>query len=356
MHDFSEQLLEWYQQNKRDLPWRNTQNPYKIWLSEIILQQTRVEQGWNYYLAFTETYPTVEDLANTSEQEVLKLWQGLGYYSRARNLHFTAKCIVNELQGQFPTNYKELLKLKGVGKYTAAAIASFAYGEAVPAIDGNVYRVLSRVFGEYETINTPKAEKIFRQYAMELLPTQKAGDFNQAMMELGATVCKPQNPNCKECPVSAKCWANANTKQTELPVKKAAIKVRKRCFNYFVIEQNESFILQKRTEKDVWQHLYEFPLLEQEKVTVAICADFLNENLQMQTPILQKINTKPIIHKLSHQHLHITFWKVSGDFSINSKHTLVPKIEFSRYPMPIVLANFLKKNANKCQFDTQLLF
>ncbi len=356
MHDFSEQLLEWYQQNKRDLPWRNTQNPYKIWLSEIILQQTRVEQGWNYYLAFTETYPAIEDLANASEQEVLKLWQGLGYYSRARNLHFTAKYIVNELQGRFPSNYKELLKLKGVGKYTAAAIASFAYGEAVPAIDGNVYRVLSRVFGEYEIINTPKAEKIFRQYAMELLPTQKAGNFNQAMMELGATVCKPQNPNCKECPVSAKCWANANTKQVELPVKKAAIKVRKRYFNYFVIEQNEAFVLQKRTEKDVWQHLYEFPLLEQEKVTAALCADFLTENLQMQTPILQRINTKPIIHKLSHQHLHITFWKVSGDFSTNSKYTLVPKTEFSRYPMPIVLANFLKKNAKQCQFDTQLLF
>ncbi len=355
MHDFSEQLLEWYQQNKRDLPWRNTQNPYKIWLSEIILQQTRVEQGWNYYLAFTETYPTVEDLANASEQEVLKLWQGLGYYSRARNLHFTAKYIVNELQEKFPTNYKELLKLKGVGKYTAAAIASFAYGEAVPAIDGNVYRVLSRVFGEYETINTPKAEKIFRKYAMELLPTQKAGDFNQAMMELGATVCKPQNPNCKKCPVSAKCWANANTKQTELPVKKEAIKVRKRYFNYFVIEQKEAFVLQKRTEKDVWQHLYEFPLLEQEKVTVALCADFLTENLQMQTPILQRVNTNPIIHKLSHQHLHITFWEVSGDFSTNSKHTLVPQTEFSRYPMPIVLANFLKKNAKQCQFDTQLL-
>ncbi len=344
MHDFSEQLLEWYQQNKRDLPWRSTQNPYKIWLSEIILQQTRVEQGWNYYLAFTETYPTVTDLANASEQEVLKLWQGLGYYSRARNLHFTAKYIVNELQGQFPTNYKELLKLKGVGKYTAAAIASFAYGEAVPAIDGNVYRVLSRVFGEYETINTPKAEKIFRQYAMELLPTQKAGDFNQAMMELGATVCKPQNSNCKECPVSAKCWANANTKQAELPVKKAAIKVRKRYFNYFVIEQNEAFVLQKRTEKDVWQHLYEFPLLEKKEASLEDYSEFLLEHFGIENPTFKQLTSNPIIHKLSHQHLHITFWKVGGSFSVNSNYVFVPKTELSLYPMPIVLANFLKKN------------
>ncbi len=356
MQDFSEHLLNWYQQNKRDLPWRNTQNPYKIWLSEIILQQTRVEQGWSYYLAFTETYPTVTDLANATEQEVLKLWQGLGYYSRARNLHFTAKYIVNELQGEFPTNYKDLLKLKGVGKYTAAAIASFAYGEAVPAIDGNVYRLLSRVFGEYETINTPKAEKIFWEYAMELLPTAKAGDFNQATMELGATVCKPKNPDCQACPVDAKCWANANGKQTELPVKKSAIKVRKRYFNYFVIEQNEAFVLQKRTEKDVWQHLYEFPLLEQEKITIATCADFLKENLQIQSPVLQRINAKPIIHKLSHQHLHITFWKVSGDFLVNQKYDLVPQTALSRYPMPIILANFLEKNALKCQIDSLALF
>ncbi len=343
MHDFSEQLLKWYQRNKRDLPWRGMKNPYKIWLSEIILQQTRVEQGWKYYLAFSDAYPTVSDLAQASEQEVLKLWQGLGYYSRARNLHFTAQYITNELQGQFPTKYKDLLKLKGVGKYTAAAIASFAYGEAVPAIDGNVYRVLSRVFGEYEVINTPKAEKLFEKYATQLLPEQKAGDFNQATMELGAIICKPKNPNCKECPVEAKCWANAKGKQLELPVKKVAIKVKNRHFNYFVIEQNEAIILQKRTEKDVWQHLYEFPLLEGENVTINSCFEFLNQRFRMQRPVLQRINARPIVHKLSHQHLHITFWKVSGEFFTNHDYSLVVKTDFPLYPMPIVLANFLKK-------------
>lgn len=337
---FSSELLKWYDANKRNLPWRATKNPYKIWLSEIILQQTRVEQGWNYYLAFVDAYPTVQELAEASEQEVLKLWQGLGYYSRARNLHFTAKYITNELHGIFPTNYTELLKLKGVGKYTAAAIASFAYGEAVPAMDGNVYRVLARVFGEYETINTPKAEKKFRDLAMQILPKKSAGDFNQAMMELGATVCKPKNPNCNECPVAAKCWARAVEKQLELPVKKSAIKVRRRYFHYFIVEQNGEIVLQERKKKDVWQHLFQFPLLEQENLELSDVTAFLEKYLGIKNKVILQKNTEiPIVHKLSHQHLYITFWSVESESSKFSKpYFSVAKDTLTNYPFPIVLA------------------
>ncbi len=342
MQDFSTKLLAWYAANKRDLPWRGTQNPYKIWLSEIMLQQTRVEQGWNYYLAFTDAYPTVRDLAAASEQEVLNLWQGLGYYSRARNLHFTAKYITNELGGIFPKTYAELLKLKGVGKYTAAAIASFAYGEAVPAIDGNVYRVLARLFGEYEIINTTKAEKKFTALAMQLLPLNDAGDFNQAMMELGATVCKPKNPDCLFCPVAEMCWANAQNKQMELPVKKSAIKVRNRYFNYFVLTDDNSILLKKREGKDVWKHLYEFPLLEKEKALLEDCSEFLLEHFGIENPTFQQLTPNPIVHKLSHQHLHIVFWKVTGRVKSFENCDFVAETELSNYPMPIVLANFLK--------------
>ncbi len=343
MQDFSTKLLSWYNANKRDLPWRGTQNPYKIWLSEIILQQTRVEQGWNYYLAFIENYPTVSDLAKASEQEVLNLWQGLGYYSRARNLHFTAKYITNELEGIFPKNYAELLKLKGVGKYTAAAIASFAYGEAVPAIDGNVYRVLSRFFGEYETINTPKAEKIFRELAFTILPLKNAGDFNQAMMELGATLCKPQNPDCFSCPVGEQCWANAEGKQTELPVKKSAIKVRNRYFNYFILTDDDHILLKKREGKDVWKHLYEFVLFEKENPSLEESATFLLEELGVKNPSFKQLNTTPIIHKLSHQHLHIFFSEIKGKIKSNSAYQFVAKDDLSEYPMPIVLAKFVEE-------------
>lgn len=341
MHPFSEELLKWYEVNKRELPWRSTTNPYKIWLSEIILQQTRVEQGMDYYLAFVETYPTVHHLAKASEQEVLKMWEGLGYYSRARNLHFTAKYIQAELKGIFPKTYAELLSLKGVGKYTAAAIASFAYGEAVPAIDGNVYRVLSRVFAEYEIINTSRAEKLFRELAMQLLPKDDAGGFNQAMMELGAIVCKPKNPNCQACPVAVRCWAKAEQKQTELPVKKSAIKVRNRYFHYFILTDEQQILLKKREGKDVWKHLYEFPLLEKEAATLADCSVFLHKELGIQTPTLRQFNPQPTVHKLSHQHLHITFWEVSGIVQNQKNYTAVSKLSLSDYPMPIVLAKFI---------------
>lgn len=338
---FSEQIIKWYHKNKRDLPWRNTKDPYKIWLSEIILQQTRVEQGMNYYLAFVEQYPTVKDLAKASEQEVLRLWQGLGYYSRARNLHFSARYIATDLGGKFPQKYKDLLKLKGVGSYTASAIASFAYGEKVPAIDGNVYRVLSRLFGVYEPLHTSKATKMFWELGEQLISEENPADFNQAMMELGALVCKPQNLNCNECPVVASCYAFEYKKWQELPVKKSATAVRNRYFNYFVIECENKILLKKREGRDVWKHLYEFPLLEKENATLEDFSEFLEENLSMKKPTFQPLRKKPILHKLSHQHLHITFWSVVGKPRSIEKYILVDKKRLSEYPMPIVLVDFL---------------
>ena len=232
--DFSNSLIKWYLQNKRDLPWRNTIDPYFIWLSEIMLQQTRVAQGMPYFFAFTEAFPTVFDLAKASEQEVLKLWQGLGYYSRARNLHKTAQYVAFELDGKFPDNYKALLSLKGVGDYTAAAIASFSYNEVVPVVDGNVFRVLSRVFDIEADISQPASKKIFQELAMELMPKDHPAIFNQAIMEFGALQCVPKNPDCTICVMNDGCLALKMDKVNQLPVKLKKTKVTNRFFNYFI--------------------------------------------------------------------------------------------------------------------------
>ncbi|PVX49382.1 A/G-specific DNA-adenine glycosylase [Balneicella halophila] len=343
MQEFSVALLGWYHKNKRDLPWRKTKNPYKIWLSEIILQQTRVDQGLKYYLSFLEHFPTLFDLAKASEQEVLKLWQGLGYYSRARNLHFTAKFIVNELDGKFPDNYNELLQLKGVGKYTAAAIASFAYDEAVPAIDGNVYRLFSRLFGIYTPIHTTKAQKEFFKIVSELIHEKEAGYLNQATMELGAIVCRPRNPDCEDCPLAFKCWAFEKNKQHELPVKKAKIQIKHRYFNYFIIEQEEGKILHLREQKDIWRHLYQFPLLERKNPLLEEIENFIVERFGTSHLTLSKINETPIIHKLSHQHLHLTFWKVTTDKiqELPKWHCFVNEDNVSKLPVPKSIESYI---------------
>ena len=232
---FSNRLVTWYLQNKRDLPWRQSINPYTVWLSEIILQQTRVDQGTAYFFKFIEQFPTVYNLANASEEEVLKLWQGLGYYSRARNLHSAANYIVNELNGKFPTTYSEILKLKGVGDYTASAIASICFNEPTAVVDGNVYRVLARYFGISTPINSTSGIKEFKKLAQELIVEDIPGTFNQAIMEFGACMCKPQNPDCFNCPLNDSCVALSNNTIAQLPVKINKTKVRKRYFNYLVI-------------------------------------------------------------------------------------------------------------------------
>ena len=342
---FSNVLIKWYLQNKRDLPWRNTTNPYPIWLSEIMLQQTRVAQGMPYFLSFTTAFPTVFDLATANEEEVLKLWQGLGYYSRARNLHKTAQYIASDLAGVFPGNYSDLLKLKGVGEYTAAAIASFSYNEAVPVVDGNVFRVLSRYFDIETDIAQASAKKEFAALAFELMPKDNPATFNQAIMEFGALQCVPKSPNCGICVFNESCAALQKKKVDQLPVKSKKVKVRNRYFNYLVVaDENDNTIIQKRTDKGIWHNLYEFPLIETDKeedfdfITEQIQSDYFQDNSILS--ILED-NDKSIIHKLSHQHLHIKFWKVNLNGSIENGIDAETLITF---PFPIVIHNFIKRN------------
>ena len=353
--DFTNSLIIWYLQNKRDLPWRNTTNPYPIWLSEIILQQTRVAQGTPYFLSFVNTFPTVFDLAAANEEQVLKLWQGLGYYSRARNLHKTAQYVADELSGVFPGSYKDLLKLKGVGEYTAAAIASFSYNEAVPVVDGNVFRVLSRYFDLETDISLASAKKEFAALAFELMPKDTQGKtepseanpalFNQAIMEFGALQCVPKSPDCSVCIFNTSCAALQKKKVDQLPVNTKKLKVRNRFFNYLVVnDEKENTIIQKRTEKGIWHNLYEFPLIETEKeedfdfISKKIQKDFFQCN---EIISIGECNEKSIIHKLSHQHLNIKFWKV------NIKDTIENGIDsatLKTFPFPIVIFNFIEMN------------
>lgn len=318
---FSQKIIAWYNSYKRDLPWRNINNPYFIWISEIILQQTRVIQGLPYYLKFIETFPTVQDLAAADEKDVLRLWQGLGYYSRARNLHTTAKIVVENYGGDFPNTYQELLKLKGIGTYTAAAIASFAFGEKVAVLDGNVYRVLSRVFGEFTDIASNEAKKVFTKIAETVLPEKNSDVHNQAIMEFGAIQCTPGMPNCMFCPLSMDCVANATGRVGMLPVKSKKTKVRERFFNYFVIEQNRNFAMHERTKKDIWSGMYDFYLKEfLEKMNsledIVVKDDFLN-NLLKNSVI--KRESIVYVHILTHQKIQTKFWhiEVSLDFAIN---------------------------------------
>lgn len=342
--NFSKSLIQWYLQYKRDLPWRNTVNPYFIWLSEIMLQQTRVAQGLPYFLRFTEAFPTVFDLAKADEEEVLKLWQGLGYYSRARNLHKTAQQVAFELNGEFPETYNELLKLKGIGEYTAAAIASFSYNEDVPVVDGNVYRVLARYFGIETDIASGGAKKEFTELAREVLPNSQANLFNQAIMEFGALQCVPKNPDCSVCVLNDSCVALQKKKVNLLPVKSRKVKVTKRYFNYLVFsDEANNTLIQKRDQKGIWHNLYEFPLLETE---TELAEKTLFELVQNQKFVnneiteVHRFTAEATVHKLSHQHLNINFWKVS----VNGK--LVNGIDWKsvkKMPFPIVIFNFIEK-------------
>lgn len=306
---FGKALLPWYREHKRPLPWRNGQHPYHIWLSEVILQQTRVEQGLAYWHRFVERYPTVQDLAQASEDEVLRLWQGLGYYSRARNLRTAARQVVEVHGGRFPAGIAALRELKGVGDYTAAAIGSIAFGLVEPVVDGNVYRVLARVFGIATPIDSTAGRKEFRALAGELISPQHPGDHNQAVMELGATVCTPWNPRCGECPLAARCIARAEGRITELPMKVGKTKVRTRHFNFLHIATAKGIFLEKRTGRDIWQGLYQLPLIESDKApTPKRFGIMLQHQLGTGWTIVRKHG--PVKHLLSHQHIVALFWEV----------------------------------------------
>ncbi|TAE72575.1 MAG: A/G-specific adenine glycosylase [Bacteroidetes bacterium] len=341
----TEKLLEWYEKNKRDLPWRNTKNAYHIWLSEVILQQTRVKQGLPYYQKFVQNYPQIENLANAQESEVLRLWQGLGYYSRARNMHKTAQEIVEKLAGKMPDNYKDLLKLKGIGKYTAAAIASFGFDEQVAVLDGNVYRVLSRFFGIETDIASPKAEKEFREIAQNILPkNEKSNQFNQAMMEFGALQCTPQSPDCLFCPLESQCKALEKGKVNELPIKSKKIKIKERFFNYFIFEHQNKIALKVRNKKDIWEGLYDFYLVEHHEIlqkkqleSIDLIQNYVND--------IQSIS-KIYTHILTHQKIFISFFHINIDqkeILTQKNYQFFEKNEIENLPKPILLANYYKE-------------
>ncbi|MDG1571712.1 A/G-specific adenine glycosylase [Robiginitalea sp. M366] len=340
---FSDIILQWYDQNKRDLPWRGSRDPYVIWLSEIMLQQTRVAQGMPYFLDFMEHYPAVEDLARASEEEVLKRWEGLGYYSRARNLHHTARHVAFTLGGAFPQSYKGLLELKGVGPYTAAAIASVCFGEAVAVVDGNVYRVLSRYFGVDLEVNSSEGVRYFRELAASLIREDRPGDYNQAVMEFGAVQCTPKSPSCQQCPLSGSCRALETGKVRELPVKRRGKEARLRRLHYLVpVGPGLETCLLRRTGPGIWQGLFEFPCLETEseptRDSMAACLQTTTGVPQESIADIRCFNAEPIVHKLSHQHLVTTFWIVFLDRAPASAVSLE---EARSRPLPVLIANFM---------------
>ena len=339
--NFSKKLINWYSVNKRSLPWRNTKDPYKIWLSEIILQQTQVKQGMPYYNKFIKLYPNVKTLSKSSEQDVLKNWEGLGYYSRARNLHKASKIVVEKYKSQFPKTYNELIKLPGIGDYSASAISSFSNDELHPVVDGNVYRFISRLFGIDTIINTASSLKEFKSLLNKLICVNNPSDFNQAIMEFGALICKPKAPDCKNCVYNKVCYSLKNDSIFNFPVKKKNSKPKARFLNYFlIIDKNKKIMVEKRVEKDIWQNLYQFPLIETDKnLNKSLMQDYLKLN---KLPFLETTGLKlvdSVNHKLSHQNLKINFWinyvEKLNDYSIYLG-------ELSNFPFPKPLSSFIE--------------
>lgn len=338
MADFHLLISNWYRQNHRDLPWRNTRDPYLIWLSEVILQQTRVDQGLSYYLKFAEHFPEVLDLAEADEQDVLKLWQGLGYYSRARNLHAGAKQIRDQFGGQFPEDFKSIRSLKGIGDYTAAAISSFAFDLPHAVVDGNVYRVLSRYFDINTPIDSGTGKKMFNDLAQSLIEPEEAATHNQAIMELGALVCTPRSPQCHACPLNNSCLALQNGTIEQRPVKTKRGKVKDRYFTYLIFLDNDRTFLQKRVAKDVWQHLFQFPLIESQEpldpaeiiTRAGAVPDYLSEE---------------ITHVLSHQKIHARFAIIKqAAKNIGTDWVMVNVSDIANYPLPRLIDRYLESN------------
>nr|WP_084708725.1 A/G-specific adenine glycosylase [Hymenobacter norwichensis] len=349
---FAKALLEWYPRHRRDLPWRHTRDPYAIWLSEVILQQTRVKQGLPYYLTYISTYPTVQDLAAAPEDEVLRHWQGLGYYSRARNMHHTAQQVVSEYDGRFPETYAELLKLRGVGQYTAAAIASFAFDEKVAVLDGNVFRVLARVFGLAQDIAAPASRRVFQVLADQLIPAEAPAEFNQAIMEFGAIQCTPVNPDCLFCPLQTQCYAFQHGMVNELPVKSKAKAARTRHFHYLVLRHADTVYMRKRGPKDIWEGLYDFALTEKDVADLSAV-----ELLQAVEALGGQLSTsraeepvQAMRHILSHQKVEAKFHPVwlheplSAAALKTSGLAAFTLPETNALPKPILIANYLDKS------------
>lgn len=341
----TKKLIIWYRQHRRELPWRGTNDPYKIWLSEVILQQTRVAQGLPYYLRFVETFPTVQDLARATEQKVLRLWQGLGYYSRARNMRAAAKQIIKEHNGKFPRSYAELKKLKGVGDYTAAAISSICFNAPHAVVDGNVYRVLSRLYAISTPINTTEGKKIFAELANQLLDKKNAGEYNQAIMEFGALHCTPAKPGCAHCPLEKECLSATPQKAIKLPVKHGKVKIKHRYIEYFYITRNKKTFINLRTGNDIWKGLYELPALEftSSPSPKKVLKEFNNKLAPHRNQFkILKIN-KIVKHTLSHQQIVARFWHIelTAKAPLN-QYREISISELKKYPFPVLISRHLK--------------
>ncbi len=345
MVDFTQRIYAWYNINRRDLPWRETHDPYKIWISEIILQQTRIEQGLNYYQTFIQTFPNIDALASASEDQVLKLWQGLGYYSRARNLHESAKTIKTKHHGIFPHTYTEILSLKGVGPYTAAAIASIAFGLPHPVLDGNVYRLLARYFGITSPADSVKGKKEFHKAACEIMPQTNPGFHNEALMEFGALQCTPRLPDCYNCPLSSSCFAYSQNKVEQLPAKVKKTRKRLRYLYYYLIENDSSIWLEKRTANDIWKNLHQFPVVETSKEVSA------EEAVSYQPSFLKGCNysLKSISachkHVLSHQTLYarLIHLKVNNRCKLEGLYLQIKKEDLHKYAIPRLMEKLTEK-------------
>jgi A/G-specific adenine glycosylase len=343
--DFSDKLLSWHRNINRRLPWVGIKDAYRIWLSEIILQQTRVEQGLPYYQQFIRRFPTVRSMAEATEDDVLRLWQGLGYYSRARNMYYTAGMVTQQYRGKFPTSYDELIKLKGIGAYSAAAISSFAANEPRAVVDGNVVRVLARVFGlsiDYQRI---EGKKLFSHVAQQLLPEEKAGQYNQAIMDFGALQCTPKNPECGSCVMKRVCFASRKKQVARLPVKRKKQVLKKRYLHFFIIDHQQQVLIEQRTGNDIWKGLYQFPLIETEAETP------FNELLQsdkaksLGLEALEGLkNISRHKQKLSHQEIHFTIYYLQSESktfnSLARQYMAVPAIHLKKYSFPKTLAYY----------------
>lgn len=344
--DFSRKLIEWYLRDGRDLPWRQTKDPYKIWVSEIILQQTRVAQGMEYYFRFIERFPDVKVLAAASEDEVLKLWQGLGYYSRARNMREAAKSVAEKFGGVFPKEYADVRALKGVGDYTAAAICSFAYDLPYPAVDGNAYRVLSRVFRVDDCIDTPQGKCAFAELSLEVMDKRRPALYNQAMMDLGATVCLPAAPDCEACPLKEGCALSGSSEVSDYPKKGKKVVSRDRYFVYLAVEDGEKTYLRRREGKDIWKGLYEYPMVElpaplsemADQVWMAPLTEEFSDLRLLGEPVMKK-------HVLTHQNIHAVFFRAEGHFlrRADSVYIEVEKEKLGEYAVSRLMERYLSE-------------
>lgn len=348
---FQSALLLWYGQHKRNLPWRHLPDPYRVWLSEIILQQTRVDQGLPYYERFVSAYPDLKSFSQASEEAILKLWQGLGYYSRARNMLSTASQIMNEYHGKFPITAIELKLLKGIGDYTAAAISSHCFNEQVAVVDGNVYRVLSRYYGINTPINESSGKKLFARLAQLLLPPGQAATYNQAIMDFGALQCKPA-PDCHTCPLITHCVAFADNRVKSLPVKLGKTKIRQRYFQYLVVLFSEKVFLLKRGKGDIWQGLFDFPLIEtnlESDINSLLTSELLIELMRDNTFTLNS-HVRTFRHILSHQVIYAAFWEFTLDQQPGptfDKFTAVELFDFSAHPVSRLAQRYLESKQIK---------